>query len=487
MYYSHFGLAGPPFQFDPSAQMLYLSRSHREALAALQWGVMYEPSGFTLVIGETGTGKTTLVGWLLRNKPSYVRVACVSNPTLGFDGILREILREFGIPAAQGAVRLDLLDGFGEFLRGLPRGEQRAVVIVDEAQSLNDEALEELRLFSNRGYTEGRQFHIVLVGQPELLHRLMRPELRQFNDRIGARAILNPLSREEAFEYIKHRLGNCGASISDLFEPAAIQQIVAHSGGIPRRLNVLCHNAMLLAYSAGKRTVELQFAESAITEFENLFTSERPFDGAPAAAKRKGEWRRIKFGFAAAAVVGIVAIAAGEADHLLSRHEGAASGKATGVALNRAIAMEDAAAQKAGKLAGALSTIIIGSESSGSAFAATAKSNNGINGSSNHLTGAGNPKAESSDSGEVRREIQVHRGDTLRHIAEAYLGSEDALPQLIGANPQIHNTDLIFPRQRGELAQPTCVGVSNGGMRWPHRCYVLRLLLGRGGSGCGQR
>src|SRR5690349_14342379 len=227
MYYRHFGLDGAPFRFVPTGRDLYLSRSHREALAALEWGVLYEPSGFTLLIGEAGTGKTTLVKSILARNYSRVRAAYISNPKRGFEGILRDLLRQFSLSAPP--TKLEMSAAFDRFLEQL-KPRERIVILIDEAQTLDDESLEELRLFSNSGNTDEKQLNFVLVGQPELIQRLMRRELRQFNDRIGARALLNPLSAAEAHAYLDFRLKAHGGNSDRIFEPAAIDYIVAHSG-----------------------------------------------------------------------------------------------------------------------------------------------------------------------------------------------------------------------------------------------------------------
>jgi general secretion pathway protein A len=270
MYYRNFGLNGPPFQFTPSPRQLYMSAGHREGLAALEWGVLHEPSGFTLLVGETGTGKTTLVMVILARNYESVRTACVTNPRLGFEDMLREIARQLQIEPRPN--KAEMLNAFDRFLAQLERGE-RVVIIVDEAQGLNDETLEELRLFSNRDRSYEKQLHFVLVGQPELLHRLMQPKARQFNDRIGARTIVNSLTIEQAVGYVEWRMKAQGGNPTKVFARGALRYLIDHSDGIPRRINVLCHNAMLLAYSAGQRGVDLRSARAAVAEYENLFAS----------------------------------------------------------------------------------------------------------------------------------------------------------------------------------------------------------------------
>lgn len=304
MYHRHFGLNAPPFQFTPAVCQLFMSGGHREGLAALEWAVLHEPSGFTLLVGEPGTGKTTLVMTILARNYASARIACVTNPKLAFDSMLREIARQVGIEAR--SEKSGMLDAFDRFLAHLRRGE-RVVIVVDEAQSLNDETLEELRLFSNRGRADEKQLHFVLVGQPELLRRLTQPHLRQLNDRIGARAVLNSLTSEEAVGYVECRIRGHGGIPAAIFARGALPYLIDHSGGIPRRINVLCHNAMLLAYSAGRREVDLPSARAAVSEYENLFPTVRPFGCAQArSANRMHRFLRAAVPVAAVFALGLL-------------------------------------------------------------------------------------------------------------------------------------------------------------------------------------
>jgi general secretion pathway protein A len=273
MYYSHFGLSGPPFQLTSSPAALYMSKEHREAYAALEWGLLHESSGFTVMVGEVGTGKTTLVLAILAHQYQNVRPVYLSNPKLSFEEMIKVILKQLGLKA-QRRSRLADLEAFNNFLCELPAGE-RVVIIIDEAHDLSDETMEQLRLLSNSGKPDEKQLHFVFVGQPELLRRLSSPSLRQLDQRIGARSVLNPLQPAEVREYIEQRLQACGGSAKRVFRSGAMRQIVRHSGGIPRRTNVLCHNAMLLAYSAGARQVDPRMVQAAVTEYDGLFSLKR--------------------------------------------------------------------------------------------------------------------------------------------------------------------------------------------------------------------
>ncbi len=264
MYYRHFRLTGPPFEALAGPEALYLSRAHRESLAALEWGLLHEPSGFTTLTGETGTGKTTLVSSILARNFAQLRAAYVINPKLSFEDILRVVLGQFGIPCTEPG-KLDRIEALVRFL-GARMPNERLAIIVDEAQDLSDDALEELRLLSNYGQRIGKYLQLVLVGQPELALRLRSPSLRQFNQRVAARSVLSRLSFAEGHEYVGYRLRARNGRARDIFDPSALDYLLRHSAGIPRQINVLCHNAMLLAYSAGAPLVDLKAARAAVAD-----------------------------------------------------------------------------------------------------------------------------------------------------------------------------------------------------------------------------
>jgi general secretion pathway protein A len=274
MYHHHFGLSGPPFQFTPAPNALYLSPTHREALAALEWGLLHEPTGFTLLAGESGVGKTTMVCSILAQRQWNVRTALLSNPRLNFDQMMQVVMSQLA-PGWSGQTRLELTAGFAELLDNLKPGEHVAIVI-DEAQELSDDALEGLRLLSNADTFAERRLQIIFVGQPELIERLGRPEMQSLNQRIGARALLKPLGAAQVREYINCRLRAKGGAANRIFAPAALSYLVEHSGGIPRRVNVLSHNSMLQGYAAGSKKVSLAMVKNAVSEYEDLLNSRHP-------------------------------------------------------------------------------------------------------------------------------------------------------------------------------------------------------------------
>ncbi len=268
MYHQHFRLSGPPFQFTPTPGALYLGKTHREGLAALEWSLLHEPTGFTLLVGESGIGKTTLVCSILAQCYPNVRSAYVTSPKLNFDQMMQMIMSQF-LQATGGQTKLQLIESFTRLLEEVGPG-QRLTIVLDEAQELADETLEEFRLLSNLDTAAERRLQLIFVGQPELIERLTSSRMLSLNQRIGARVLLKPLQAAEVREYIDCRLRTRGGAANKIFASAALDHLVRHSRGIPRRINILCHNSMLLGFAAGRAKVSLTMARTAVNEFENL-------------------------------------------------------------------------------------------------------------------------------------------------------------------------------------------------------------------------
>jgi type II secretory pathway predicted ATPase ExeA len=268
MYYRHFALDGPPFRFTSSPTSVYLGAAHRECLAALEWGLLYDQCGFMLLLGETGTGKTTLVNTVLARRLPKLQLACVPNPKLSFQEIMRVVLPQLGVVTNQRG-KLELIQALEGVVANRPEGN-RTAIIIDEAQDLSDETLEDLRLLANTVGARDRELQIVLMGHPELLDRLSAHHLRQLRERISTKVSLPALSPAESAAYINYRLQAQNGS-SRIFEPSALKYLINAAAGIPRRLNVLCHNALLLAYSKKKNTVTFEVAREVVADYESIF------------------------------------------------------------------------------------------------------------------------------------------------------------------------------------------------------------------------
>ena len=266
MYTSHFHLRSEPFSLTPDPAFLYPSPGHAEALAALQIGLEGR-RGIMVMVGEVGMGKTTLLYSLLSELREGIKTAYISNTKLPFDDILRQALADFGVPCASRD-RVELLSALNAFLRECAAEGTTAALVIDEAHNLESDVFENLRLLSNyETYTE-KLLQIVLVGQPELETKLRQASLRQVTERVAVRCNINPLTRAESLRYVEHRLQRVGGASASIFTAPAIELILWKARGIPRRINILCHTAMLFAFGRGERLVNLSLARIAVREKE---------------------------------------------------------------------------------------------------------------------------------------------------------------------------------------------------------------------------
>jgi len=264
MYLKHFNLTERPFSITPDPRFLYMSARHKEALAHLLYG-LGEGGGFVQLTGEVGTGKTTICRCLLEQVPENVDLAMVLNPKVTAIELIATICDELGIEYPPEHSIKTLTDALNEhLLKAYERG-RRTVLIIDEAQNLSADVLEQVRLLTNLETSTQKLLQIVLIGQPELRSLLASEEMRQLSQRITARYHLEPIFRDEADAYIKHRLQICGSSRS-IFSRRAIDRIQKLSGGIPRLINVLCDRAMLGAYVEGKTRVDTKVLKKAARE-----------------------------------------------------------------------------------------------------------------------------------------------------------------------------------------------------------------------------
>ena len=267
MYYQHFRLKGPPFQAASPDGAVYFSPTHLEGLATLESGLSQELTGFTLLTGEAGTGKTTLIYSLLQRDYKRARIAHIDDPKLSFLEIMRVILTQLNLYST-GSTKLDYLEALDRFL--MLRGkEERIAIVVDEAQVLSDDALEELRLLSNHVQSHDRSLQVILVGHPELAERLKKPELRQLNQRISSRGVLKPLNAAQAIKYVECRLSAQGGTCSAIFGRGALKRLLRRSDGLPRKINMLCHTAMLTAYNALEKKVSYKTANKIAAEYHD--------------------------------------------------------------------------------------------------------------------------------------------------------------------------------------------------------------------------
>ena len=249
MYQQYFGLSDAPFSIAVNPRYLFMSARHRDALAHLLYGVG-SGGGFILLTGEVGTGKTTLNRCLLEQLPPNTDVAIVLNPALSAVELLATVCDEFEIDYPSGTDSLKVFtDALHQFLLRNHQSDRRTVLMIDEAQHLGFEVLEQIRLLTNLETDEKKLLQIILTGQPELASMLARPELRQLNQRITARFDLTPLDERETRTYVRHRLEVAGLGDDrEIFSGAALRQIFKLSGGVPRVVNLLCDRAMMGAY-----------------------------------------------------------------------------------------------------------------------------------------------------------------------------------------------------------------------------------------------
>ncbi|MCR4437657.1 MAG: AAA family ATPase [bacterium] len=265
MYTEHFGLKEIPFDVNPDPRYLFPSPDHQEGLTRMMYGVKMR-KGLIVLIGEAGTGKTTLLHTLIRHLGEEAVSAWVFNTTLEAEDLLRYVCRDFGVQVRSENRAEMLLDLYQFLIRNFER-KRNALLIVDEAQNLSPKTLEEIRLLTNLETSNTKLVQILLVGQPPLEERLRLPELRQFRQRVAVRFRLRPLGREQVAEYVMHRLKVAGAKAPQrLFAPDALAEVYRLSAGVPRIINCICDNALLHAFIMDRTYVDASLIRSLARE-----------------------------------------------------------------------------------------------------------------------------------------------------------------------------------------------------------------------------
>ena len=264
MYYDFFGFREPPFSIAPDPRYLYLSERHKEALAHLMYGVQGQ-GGFIVITGEVGTGKTTVSRCFIENVPDHVDIALILNPRLSARELLSSICDELEITHPAGASIKDMVGLINDDLLKAHGAGRHKVLMIDEAQNLSAEVLEQLRLLTNLETAEKKLLQIVLLGQPELQDILELPELRQLNQRVTARYHLDALGREEIVAYLRYRLSVAGLR-GEIFTEGAVRALFRASHGVPRLINLISDRALLGAYAEGEHQISASHIRTAARE-----------------------------------------------------------------------------------------------------------------------------------------------------------------------------------------------------------------------------
>ncbi|MCC2963409.1 AAA family ATPase [Massilia sp. IC2-278] len=298
MYNQYFSLKGAPFSIAPDPRYLFMSERHREALAHLLYGIG-SGGGFVLLTGEIGAGKTTVCRCFIEQVPENCRLAYIFNPKLTVAELLQSVCEEFriAVPAGQGGVKA-YVDAINDYLLASHAQGRNNVLVIDEAQNLSAEVLEQLRLLTNLETSERKLLQIILIGQPELRTMLARPELEQLAQRVIARYHLGPLSEAETGAYIAHRMAVAGFQGAPVFPPAVVPVVHRITHGVPRRINLLCDRALLGAYVENSREVTKKILRTAAGEV---------FAGEAAAPAPSPRWPLVAGGVLAGAVLSAAA------------------------------------------------------------------------------------------------------------------------------------------------------------------------------------
>jgi len=266
VYLGYYGLNEPPFDITPNPRFLFYSAKHREAFNHLLFGIR-ERKGFVQLTGEVGAGKTTLCRAMLEQLNGEFSTALILNPVMSPDELMKAIAIEFGLNV-KGMDRLETISNINTFLLDQVAQQKCAVLIIDEAQDLTDELLEQVRLLSNLETDDRKLLQIVLMGQPELRDRLNNPKLKQLRQRITVRYHLSALNRLEVSHYIQHRIEVSGGNGAPFFTRPALWRVHRYSGGIPRLVNALCDKTLLAGFVKQTDCISWNMVGMAIRELE---------------------------------------------------------------------------------------------------------------------------------------------------------------------------------------------------------------------------
>jgi general secretion pathway protein A len=268
VYLDYYGLSEAPFDITPNPRFLFYSAKHREAYNHLLYGIR-ERKGFVQLTGEVGAGKTTLCRAMLEQLDARYATALILNPVMSPEEMVKAIALEYGLPV-HGLERLEIISVINQFLLQQVEAGKETVLIIDEAQDLTDELLEQVRLLSNLETDNRKLLQIVLLGQPELRDRLNNPRLRQLRQRITVRYHLLPLSRNEVNQYVHHRLHLCGGNGIPSFTRPALWRVYHYTQGIPRLVNALCDKALMAGFVQQRGSIDFRLINRAVRELEGI-------------------------------------------------------------------------------------------------------------------------------------------------------------------------------------------------------------------------
>jgi general secretion pathway protein A len=290
MYESFYGLKEKPFNITPDPDYFYMSQVHENAYTHLQYAIQ-ENKGFVVITGEIGSGKTTLINLLLKNVKEDILVGVMSSAKCLPAEFIKMACQELELPI-EGMDRVEMVDALQEFLLKQFSERKRVVLIMDEAQHLPLETIEEIRMLSNLDTEKDHLLQMILVGQPELKAKLQQRQLKQFVQRITVHCHLRGLTKEETRQYIDHRIHVAGAKKANIFHQEAIEAVYEHSRGIPRMINILCDSALLYGYADDLKTIDKKAIEEVVKErqAEGFFTPGKQDESEPSPSSTILSW-----------------------------------------------------------------------------------------------------------------------------------------------------------------------------------------------------